>query len=106
MKSRVRYIDSLSEKEKHNMDKEIMKQILEKDEIFSKECDALILWTLHVYFGFGEKRLRKFWEFYFSEHKRLREKYELKPEDTNWLYKKKLKSIGVDLDEWHNEINE
>ena len=37
---------------------EIDRQILEHDEAYSLDIDAMVLWTLHVYLGFGKKRLR------------------------------------------------
>lgn len=88
----------LNKAEQKAMDAEINRQILEHDESFAMDNDAAILWTLHVCFGFGEKRLKKFWDCCFKEHQRLRDYYQLEPEDDGWLYRRKLKEIGVDIE--------
>jgi len=87
------------------MDAEIRKRVLEVDEEWSIDADAVVLWTLHVCFGFGQKRLRRFWEACLKEHKRLREYYELPPEDSGWLYRRKLQEIGVDVKGWYKELS-
>lgn len=50
------------------MNKEINKQIIENTNKYSMDFDAMILWTLHVCFGFGKKRLKRFWDSVFQEH--------------------------------------
>src|SRR5574344_211392 len=84
------------------MNIEINRQILEADAKYSTDVDAMILWVLHSCFGFGKKRLRRFYDEFSAEHQRLREYYEM-PDDSAWLCKHKLKDIGVDVDEWNNE---
>ena len=93
----------LSSSQRKAMNQEINRQILEHDEKFSKDFDSMVLWTLHVCFGFGKKRLKRFWDIFLSEHKRLREYYELDPGDDGWLYRYKLKDIGVDVESWYEE---
>ena len=85
---------------------EINKQILEHDSSFSVDSDAAVLWTLHTVFGFGKKRLRRFWEACYSEHQNVREYYMAdSSEETAWICRSKLKEIGVDIEKWYKEIN-
>lgn len=93
----------LSQKERKAMNDEINRQILERDEAFSLDFDSTVLWTLHICFGFGKKRLRRFWDTFLAEHNRLREYYQMDPEDNGWLCRRKLKDIGVDVEEWYRE---
>ena len=84
------------------MNIEINRQILEADTKYSTDVDAMILWVLHSCFGFGKKRLKRFYDEFSAEHQRLREYYEM-PDDGAWLCKHKLKDIGVDVDKWNDE---
>lgn len=95
----------LTRAEKRAMDEEINRQFFELDKKYTTDNDASILWTLHTCFGFGKKRLRRFWEHYFKEQARLREYYQLDTHEGN-LCKFKLKEIGVDIDAWHKEKEE
>lgn len=71
----------LNKKEQRILNEEINKQILEKDAQYTNDIDACVLYTLHVFLGFGAKRLRQFWEAFRSEHSRLQKHYEM-PGDT------------------------
>ena len=50
-----------------------------------EELDAMVLYILHEEFGFGEKRLRRFYE------------------DRLWLCQKKLREAGIDISKWKGE---
>lgn len=52
---------------------EIDRQILERDEAYSLDIDAMVLWTLHTCLGFGKKRLERFYRNMLKEHIRMRE---------------------------------
>ena len=56
---------------------EIDRQILERDEAFSLDLDAMVLWALHIHCGWGKKRLEDFYRVMLSEHIRMREYYEI-----------------------------
>lgn len=96
---------SFTAAEKKAMDIEINRQIVEHDRQFEIDSDATVLWTLHVCFDFGKDRLRRFWEMYFKERENLRKTYLMEADDLDWLYRHKLKDIGVDIEEWHKEID-
>ena len=102
MKVRIPY--QMNSSAKNAMMAEINRQILESDKEFSIEFDAMILWTLHIIYGFGEKRLKRFWDGFAKEHQRLRDRYQFEPEDDGWLYRYLLKEhTGIDLEKWYQE---
>lgn len=79
---------------------EAQKQVYEaRDKLFN-DMDAVIMWVLHEEFGFGKKRMRRFFEAFIREYRGLQEFYEL-GSDTPFVCKKKLMEIGVDIDKWN-----
>ena len=82
---------------------EIEKEILYYQDKFYVENTAAILWTLHITFGFGKKRLKEFWDAYFQIHDEIVENYQLDDLGEGMVYKDKLKRIGVDIEEWCEE---
>ena len=92
--------------ERRAMDMEIKRQLLEWDAKYTSDMDAMVLYTLMAHYGWKKKRLRKFWEAFQSEHKALRDYYQMDaPGDNEWLAKRKLKDIGVDVEEWNKEVS-
>lgn len=84
--------------------KEIDRQILERDEAYSLDIDAMVLWTLHVYLGFGKKRLERFYRDMLKEHIHMREVYEM---DDTYPERYKLKELcNVDVEALNNEFKE
>lgn len=81
---------TMSAAEKKAMDLEIQRQLAEYDRKHLIEIDAMILWVLHERFGFGPKRLRQ---------------YQMDTGDDVWLCTQMLKRIGVDVEQWHKEVN-
>ena len=102
MKARLPANFTKSQRSAYNA--EIYRQILENDEKFERDSIAVILWTLHEEFGFGEKRLKKFWKSLYFAHQQMREYYQMSPDDDGWLCKRKLKENGIDIDEWYKEL--
>lgn len=96
----------LNKAEQKVLDEEINRQILENDLQFSIDNDSAILEMLHVHFGFGKKRLKKAWKLFFAEHKKLREYYQMEPEDGGRLCRQRLLKIGVDVEAWYKEEQE
>lgn len=93
---------TLTAAEKRAMDIEIRRQIVEADEKYTNDIDALVLYTLHTHLGFGKKRLRRFWDAFKIEHEKLIKHYEM-PDDGAWLCRHFLMEIGVDVVEWNKE---
>lgn len=90
--------------ERKAMQLEINRQILEMDEKYKENIDAMVLYVLMVHYGWKKKRLRRFWKAFIQEHKALREHYQMdSPGDNEWLANYKLKQIGVDIHQWYKE---
>lgn len=87
----------------HAMLCEIQRQIAEFDKQHAQEFDAMVLWVLNKEFGFGEKRLRRYYDRFSPVLHELITRYELGKADTPWICKEDLKKIRVDLDEWEKE---
>ena len=85
------------------IDAEIHRQILKADRQYSLNFAACVLWALHVVFGFGPTRLRRFWDEYDKIHRQLRKHYELDAEDEPFVCLVKLREIGVELVKWEEE---
>lgn len=89
----------LSKKEQEAMNKEINRQIIEREQQFFLDYDCMVLWTLHTQLGFGEKRLKKFYESFTEQHKELIDYYKC-DDDSGKLCRHKLKDIGYDVEKW------
>lgn len=73
-----------------------------QDQFYTLNC-AAILWALHETFGFGETRLKRFWDNYFDIHDEVVKNYEIDDEGEGMLYIDCLKRIGVDIEQWIKE---
>lgn len=89
--------------ERKAMDAEIRKQLAEYDAQHTLELESMILWYLHAEFGFGKKRLRRFYEGFTPMMKDLVRAYGMADKDRPQICMEKLKEIGVDINEWHDE---
>lgn len=99
MKARV-YMKPMAEYEKKALQKEAMHELAEFDRKNFTELDAVVLWSLHTTFGFGPKRLKKFYETFYDEMQLLLDRYEMDNSDIFWLCTYKLKECGVNLEDW------
>lgn len=94
----------LTAAEKKAMNIEINRQLVERDKQYAADIDAMVLYTLMAHYGWKKKRLKRFWDAFISEHKALREFYDMnEPGDNEWLAHRMLKDIGVDIQEWYKE---
>ena len=103
MKARIPYGKRMSKSETKAMNDEINRQVVENDRKFAMENDAMVLWVIHLVHKHGKKRLRRYFDACFEEHERLREFYQFSNEEMGWLYTRKLKDIGVDIEAWYAE---
>lgn len=87
------------------MNLEIQRQLAEYDKKHTTEIDALILWILHSEFGFGEKRLRRFYDRFNKAVAEILERYVME-EDKVWLCTYLLKQYEIDLEKWREERGE
>ena len=93
--------------EQRALDKEIDRQIAERDEKYAPDLDAFILYVLMVKRGWKKKRLHDFWKDFIVVHKELRDFYQMdKAGDAEWFCHRELKKIGVDVRQWYKEENQ
>lgn len=85
------------------MNMEIQRQLAEYDKKNTEEIDAMVLYILHTQFGWGKKRLRRFYDCFADELKALTDRYLMDDTDTVWLCTRKLKDAGIDISEWSKE---
>ena len=74
MKARIPH--KFSNSQMSAMEREIRKQCVEKVEQYDCLMDTVSLWVLHQEFGFGAKRLKRFYDALFTERKAMQERYE------------------------------
>ena len=87
------------------MHKEIKSQLLDYDKSYFLDMDAAVLWALHKEFGFGLKRLRRFFDRFSAIHEDLRNYYQLDDDTNTWLCRYLLKrDVGVDVEAWEKEL--
>lgn len=96
MKSRI----PLSSSQRRAIKEEISRQIVESDKQHFKDYDSLVLYTLMVEFGFGKRRLKRFYDAFHQNYEELKDHYCMGDEDVPFICTVKLKQIGVNLDEW------
>lgn len=82
---------------------EVHRQLAKYDKDHAKEMSSLILWGLHVEYGFGKNRLRRFYDTFNDNINALVKRYQLDNADDVWLCTRKLKEIGVDIEQWDRE---
>lgn len=95
----------LTREEQHVLNMEIQKSLAEYDQKNTDEIDAMILWNLHLIFGFGEKRLMEFYNSFSKDLHAMCERYELTDEgDELWVCTHKLKEkFGIDIHELNSK---
>lgn len=86
--------------EKRAMNMEIERQLAEYTRKHEVELNAMILYVLHEQLGFGEQRLRKFFDRFSVEIDALVKYYEMDDEDAEWLCTRKLLDMGIDVAKW------
>lgn len=77
--------------EKRAMDMEIKRQLAEYTRKYEADLNATILYVLHEQLGFGEQRLKKFFDRFSVEI------------DAAWLCTRKLLDMGIDVEKWCDE---
>ena len=99
-------IDALNDACQKAMDAEIRRQCAEYDEKNAREITATVLWRMHEEFGFGKKKLKKFYKSFDRAIRDLVNRYHLDDSDAAWLCTWQLKEYGIDLEEWEREERE
>ena len=90
----------ISAKTKSVIKDEIKRQVIEQEDIFYRNVDAVILWVLHTEFKFGKTRLERFFKKMISNYKEMCKYYET---DEAYPAVIKLREIGVDIEKLREE---
>ena len=91
------YGADLSAAEKKAMDIEIRRQLAEYTKKHEQELAAVVLWELHAQLGFGNDRLKKFYDNFIPALDDLIKRYEMEDGDEAWLCTQKLKEYGLEI---------
>ena len=93
--------------EKKAIEIEINRQLADITRKHLDELDAMVLWYLHEEFGFGKKRLYRFYKNFAPLMEELSRRYEMvEVREKAWICTEKLKEYGIDLEEWTKKIEE
>ena len=96
--------------EQKALEMEFRKEMAEYDRKNADEVDAMVLWILHVVYGFGPVRLKRFYGWFHREMQMLMDRYEMEECDQVWLcthmMDNYLSTYGESLDDWRKEIEE
>ena len=95
------YGANLTSKEKEAIEIEVRKYLAEQAKQYEDDFDACVLYQIHAQYGKGAKALRSFYDGWKLIHRQLLDHYELDKPDAPWLFRQKLKEIGVDVEEWN-----
>ena len=97
------YGAELTAAEKKAMNMEIERQLAEFTRKHAVEIEALVLRQIRRKLGYGEKRLREFFDTFDDDLEKLCMYYDMGDEDKAWLCTKELKEEGFDVEQWHKE---
>ena len=93
----------LTAAERKAMRIELQKEAAEMNRKNAAEIDAVILWIMHEEFGFGHKRLKRFYDKLVKGVRELNERYETDYDEQVWLCTQKLLEYGIDIQKWNEE---
>ncbi len=94
----------LNSTERKAMMEEIKKAVLRQSNVMSMETDAAWVWLLYTELDLSIEECHRLYKLIEVNHKELREFYEVNDMDgMGWLYVKKCKDSGMDIEEWFNE---
>lgn len=93
----------LTNAEKKALDIELRKQLAEYTRKYEIEILSLVLRQLRRTFGFGEKRLRRYYDNFDKDIKDMIDRYEMEDCDDAWLCTEELKADGIDIEKWRKE---
>ena len=99
---KARQIKRLNKVEQQALDDEVRRQVSGLVETLYSNMDAMILYTLHSKFGFGKKRLLKFYYSFIDFHKELTDYYQMN--DAKFICTEKLKDIGIDIEQLESDF--
>lgn len=93
----------LTNAEQKAMDMEIRRAWAEHTRKHANEIEALVIRQLRRHTGWGEIRLKRFYDSFADDLDKLVLVYEMPEEDAPWLCTQELKKEGFDIEKWHRE---
>lgn len=97
------YGAELTSAEKKALEIEVKRQLAEYTNAHELEIEAIVIRQLRRHTGWGERRLKRFYDDFSDELASLVEHYEMSEEDAPWLCTRELKEEGFDIKLWYQE---
>lgn len=95
----------LTKRQREAMNIEMNDQIAKQVPKLAHNVMALVLWYLHEKEGYGRERLTRLNREFAPAIRDLQQYYEMESNDeTEWLVKRQLREIGVDVEALDNEF--
>lgn len=89
--------------EQRAFDAEVRRQLAEHTKRHTIEIEAVVIYTLRRLAGWGETRLKRFYDEFDGELNKLIRHYEMDDSDALWLCTRKLKEEGFDIEKWSEQ---
>ena len=99
------YGADLTPKERQAMNIEINKQLIENHKKFEDDVDYMVLYCLRKCFGFGSKRLKRYYDTFVKLNTELIKHYEMADAGV-FIARKELNQIGCNVEQWNSERSE
>jgi uncharacterized protein YutD len=96
------YKVELTSKEQKALDEEITRQLKEKYNQLMNDVDYMIMRILHNEFGFGQTRLKRFYDAAIKDNEALIKHYEMNDAGV-YIARKEMNDIGCNIEEWNRE---
>lgn len=97
------YDVKLNAKEEKAFDMFSRRRLAEHTRQHELEIEAIVIRQLRRLTGWGETRLKRFYDDFAPEMMSLVDRYEMEEVDAPWLCTKELKEEGFDIEAWHRE---
>jgi hypothetical protein len=93
----------LTADEKKALDMEARRALAEHTRKHELEIEAIVIWQLRQLTGWGETRLKRFYDDFAPALMQLCDHYEMAEVEAPWLCTNMLKVAGFDIEAWHRE---
>ena len=93
----------LNAAERKAFDMEARRILAEHTRKHELEIEAIVIRQLRRLTGWGETRLKRFYDSFAPELYSLVDRYEMEDVDAPWLCTKELTDEGFDIEQWHRE---
>ena len=96
--------DKMTSRQRRAALAEIRRQCVENTQKYEIELDSVTLYILHRFFGFGRKRLQRFYDLMFAERQSMQDFFEDDDGDciAEYAMRSELKKDGIDVEAMYN----